>query len=131
MIECPKCGGDAGVYNGFADQEELRYIRRRKCKLCEHKFITVEVISDTEIQGTGTHGGGRARKNPATPEGGENLFTKKRKTEQTIRPCETDGGKAYFHRWVQDERAITFALIEYLDGTVEKVNPETVRFTDR
>lgn len=131
MIMCPKCGGDAGVYNGIEDLTEPRYIRWRKCKSCEHRFITVEVITDADVQGDGKkHGGARARRRLVIPEGGENLFSK-RKEEKTLRPCETDGGKAYFHQWVHHEKTGTFALIEYLDGTIAKINPETVRFLDR
>ena len=131
MITCPNCGMGAQVRGGFEDMDGLRYIRRRKCLTCGHRFITVEVITDTEVQGDGEkHGGARARRKPETPEGGDNLFFK-RKEETTVRACETDGGKAFFHRWVLDEKAITYALVEYLDGTVEKVNPESVRFIDR
>lgn len=50
--------------------------------------------------------------------------------DKYLRPCEVDGDKAYAHRWVLDENAATFALIEYIDGTVELVHPERVRFTD-
>ena len=48
-----------------------------------------------------------------------------------LRPCEVDGDKAYFHRWVLGDHATTFALIEFLDGTVSQVHPEKVRFLDR
>ena len=130
MIMCPKCGCGAQVYGGFEDLDTLRYIRRRKCKACDYKFITVEVITDTDVQVNGTHGGARYRSSPTKPEGGENLFFK-RKEEKTLRTCEVDGSKAFFHQWVQDGKAVTFALIEYINGEVEKVNPERVRFTDR
>lgn len=166
MIDCPKCGGGAKVYNGIADADELRYIRRRRCEVCDYRFITIEVIADTAIQGDGTPGGSRRACSPEIPEGGERLFTK-RKEEKTLRTCEVDGSKAFFHQWVQQENAIlvaehftrpedlqrigksslesgivpkgfklqtcqhTFALIEYINGEVEKVNPERVRFTDR
>lgn len=130
MMACPECGYEATVYNGFEDLENNRYIRRRRCLSCEHRFITIEAVSDTPLQGTGTHGGARKTCNHATPEGGKSVFFVKKK-EESIRPCEVDGDKAFFHRWVLDEKAVTFALIEYINGEIEKVNPERVRFTDR
>lgn len=131
MIMCPKCGEDAQVYSGHPDPEDQMYIRRRKCGNCGYRFITVEVISNTAIQGDGKHGGARARRPLNVPEGAENVCIKQI-TGKTLRPCETDGGKAYFHKWVQGVKSgNTFALIEYLDGTIDMVNPETVRFLDR
>ncbi len=166
MMECPECGYEATVYNGFADLENNRYIRRRRCQSCGYRFITIEAISDTPLQGDGTHGGARKACNHATPEGGKSVFFVK-KEEKTLRTCEVDGSKAFFHRWVQQENVIlvaehfmrqedlqrtgdlclksgiipkgfkpqtvqhTYALIEYINGEVEKVNPERVRFTDR
>ena len=59
------------------------------------------------------------------------------------RTCLIDGDKAYFHRWVEHSMMFydsenkthvlhrAFALIEYIDGSVEMVNPERLRFTDR
>lgn len=83
------------------------------------------------------------------------------------RICEADGRPAFFHRWVQDDKALlrisifttqaeaeeikqtldvkgyvpggadiekisqTFALVEFSDGTVGKVEPEKIKFTDR
>lgn len=83
------------------------------------------------------------------------------------RPCEAYGKPAFFHRWVDEDKALlkvmcytspaeqdiivrhfkeeglllsgasvevvrhTFALVEYQDGTVCKVEPEMVKFTDR
>ena len=83
------------------------------------------------------------------------------------RPCLVDGRPAFFHRWVDEDKALlkvetfcspdeidksfarfyrdglidhscdieklhTFsALVEYEGGTVAKVNPELIRFTDR
>ena len=129
MMQCPECGLEATVYNGFEDLENNRYIRRRRCTSCGYRFLTVEVVSDTPLQGNGIHGGARTAGNYTTPEGGASVFFKKK--DNSTRPCEVDGDKALFHRWVLDEKAITFALIEYIDGTVEKVNPERVRFTDR
>lgn len=58
------------------------------------------------------------------------------------RPCLIDGNKAYFHRWVENSTIFNdsenkthvvhraFALIEYIDGSAEMVNPERLRFTD-
>lgn len=63
------------------------------------------------------------------------------------RLCEADGKPAHFLRWVSESWVIepsalqgghpggtvrcTFALVEYADGTVRKVEPEDVKFTDR
>ena len=49
--------------------------------------------------------------------------------DEYLRPCEADGDKAYFHRWVKHERR-AYALIEYLDGTMAQVAPECIRFTE-
>lgn len=49
--------------------------------------------------------------------------------ELQARPCEVDGRPALFHRWV--EEYTLEALVEYNDGTIALVKPETIRFTDR
>ena len=54
---CPKCSGKTGVYNGL--ENEGNYLRRRRCLNCGYKFITVEKVTDVEIQGNGGHGGKR------------------------------------------------------------------------
>ena len=87
--------------------------------------------------------------------------------KKKLRPCLVDGRPAFFHRWVEEDKALlkikTFihpdacersiarfhqdgvmdhscdieklhtvsALVEYEGGTVCKVNPELIRFTDR
>lgn len=87
--------------------------------------------------------------------------------ELKSRLCEADGKRAFFHRWVEEDKALlqfnvfaktdymqqtnrsfkeegyspegthiekvrqTFALVEYEDGTVRKVEPEKVKFLDR
>ena len=87
--------------------------------------------------------------------------------EMGRRFCEVDGKPAYFHRWVDEDKALlkincftrpeeqdilvrrfrseavlpmgtsaeiirhALALVEYDDGTVDKVEPEKVKFTDR
>jgi hypothetical protein len=68
-------------------------------------------------------------------------------THQT-RPCWVDGRRAIFHRWTDSARPVkprgmeedeaadryqlhsVHALVEYEDGTVERVWPNTVRFAD-
>ena len=45
------------------------------------------------------------------------------------RSCEADGDKAYFHEWVNYDMR-TYALIEYLDGSIAQVTPEYIKFTD-
>lgn len=83
-----------------------------------------------------------------------------------LRPCEVDGRRGWFHRFVEEERGLlqidvfkrcesvalaertfkedgvippgcsmekvrhAWALVEFLDGSVKKVEPETVRFID-
>ena len=87
--------------------------------------------------------------------------------EMGRRFCEVEGRPAFFHRWVEEEKALlkinvftspqeqdilvrrfrseavlpmgtsaeivrnTFALVEYADGTVGKVEPEKLKFRDR
>lgn len=84
-----------------------------------------------------------------------------------LRPCEVDGQRCYFHRFIEEERGVlqinifmkerdayeareiyeryglvfngcsleklrhAYALVEFSDGTVKKVEPEKVRFLDR
>lgn len=68
--------------------------------------------------------------------------------EMPTRPCWVDGRRAIFHRWTdsarsakargmeEDENAQRFqlhnvhALVEFEDGTMERVWPNTVRFAD-
>jgi hypothetical protein len=69
--------------------------------------------------------------------------------EIEYRPCYVNGRRALFHRWVNtanpvlpkgvspdDERAKFFqhrsttGLVEYADGTVERVWPQEIRFAD-
>lgn len=69
--------------------------------------------------------------------------------EQNPRPCYVKGRKAVFHRWCNtanpvlprgmdpnDERAHYFqhrsttAIVEYMDGTVERVWPQDLEFAD-
>lgn len=69
--------------------------------------------------------------------------------EIEYRPCYVNGRRALFHRWVNtanpalpkgvspdDERAKFFqhrsttGLVEYSDGTVERVWPQDIRFVD-
>lgn len=55
---------------------------------------------------------------------------RERDRETKSRPCEVEGSKALFHGWVVDENARFLALVEYIDGTVDRVRPERVKFTD-
>ena len=62
--------------------------------------------------------------------------------ELQARPCEVDGLPALFHRWVDENITVkidvaldkveviphTLALVEYMGGTVAKVEPERIRF---
>lgn len=66
--------------------------------------------------------------------------------ELRARPCEVDGRPALFHRWIEADDVLrvcgsfrdyeipvahyTFALVEYDDGTIAKVLPEMIRFTE-
>ena len=51
---------------------------------------------------------------------------KEQDSRSALRSCEVDGDKAFFHKWSVND----FAIIEYMDGSVELVHPERVRFTD-
>lgn len=61
------------------------------------------------------------------------IFRRYKKPEigDGLRTCEVDGDKAFFHRWVVGGIMGVRAIIEYIDGTVDLVQPERVRFTDR
>ncbi len=97
------------------------------------------------------------------------MFWKKKEAprEETIRPCEVDGMRCLFHRFVNEDKALlkinayllpheqreivaefkvagvvprccstevvrtTFALVEYPDGSLGKVDPVKVCFTDK
>ena len=68
--------------------------------------------------------------------------------EMPTRPCWVDGRRAIFHRWTDSARPVkprgmeedeaadryqlhsVHALVEYEDGTVERVWPNAVRFAD-
>lgn len=43
------------------------------------------------------------------------------------RPCFVDGKKALFHRWTA-YNVIDYAIVEYEDGTVDIVHPQSIRF---
>lgn len=43
------------------------------------------------------------------------------------RPCFVDGRKALFHRWTA-YNVIDYAIVEYEDGTVDIVHPQSIRF---
>lgn len=59
-----------------------------------------------------------------------------------VRPCTVNGTRAIFHRWVDEARTINpstfergqfyrvYGLVEFEDGTVQKVDPEDIRFMD-
>lgn len=69
-------------------------------------------------------------------------------TQDNRRPCWVHGKKALFHRWTSSARPIlprgvepdengqhyqlsfTHAIVEYEDGTVERVWPQDVKFAD-
>lgn len=55
-------------------------------------------------------------------------------TDIQYRPCYVKGKKALFHRYINEVNMllnpITYALVEYSDGRVEKVCPEDIRFCD-
>ena len=52
---------------------------------------------------------------------------KKQEIGDSLRTCEIDGDKAFFHVWTM----AGYAIIEYIDGTVGMVHPDRVKFTDR
>lgn len=50
------------------------------------------------------------------------------------RPCTVDGWPANFLRWVEEYTVAGYtlkALVEYLDGMIDKVEPERIRFTGK
>jgi hypothetical protein len=50
---------------------------------------------------------------------------------QQTRLCEVDGKICTFHRFAEEVIRVTFALVEYPDGSVGKVDPDKVHFLDR
>lgn len=57
-------------------------------------------------------------------------------TSNVIKEAETFNG--YFHKWIEEgassgcESIIkSYGLVEYKDGTIHKVDPEYITFTDR
>jgi hypothetical protein len=68
--------------------------------------------------------------------------------ENEYRPCYVNGRKALFHRWANTARPVpprgaeqdentryfqyraTLAIVEFEDGTVERVWPQDIQFTD-
>jgi hypothetical protein len=61
------------------------------------------------------------------------MFFSKKKPDcrEGLRTCEVDGDKAFFHMWVKSGLPTVCAIIEYLDGTIDLVLPERLKFTDR
>lgn len=47
--------------------------------------------------------------------------------KSTYRPCYVDGRKALFHRWTA-YNVIDYAIVEYEDGKVDIVHPQSIRF---
>lgn len=57
------------------------------------------------------------------------------KITQEYRACMIDGKKALFHMWVKKLDFITnsnymVGLVEFIDGTVEEIKAEKIRFCD-
>lgn len=51
------------------------------------------------------------------------------------RPCIVEGRRAFFHQWIVSNYAISdrtsvFAMVEYADGTVDRVSYSNVQFVD-
>lgn len=67
-MDCPKCFSRTTVYNGYLTDKNI-YVRRRKCMICDHRFITAEKILPIEVQGNGKRGGLR-KKGESVWEGG-------------------------------------------------------------
>lgn len=74
----------------------------------------------------------------------ENYVEAGQSEREKLRKCTVNGKKAYFHKW-EDFSAVveaspliggapagcisrTFGIIEYEDGTVEKVKPTSIKF---
>ena len=60
-MDCPKCFSKTAVYNGYLTEDNV-YIRRRKCLICDHKFITTEKVVLVDVQGNGKRGGPRKKR---------------------------------------------------------------------
>lgn len=76
------------------------------------------------------------------------LFGQKITVTQERRPCIVNGRRAMFHRWADNARPVTprgieekepadhyqlhtvGGIVEYYDGTVERVWPSDIRFID-
>lgn len=56
-----------------------------------------------------------------------------------FRKCVVDGKSAYFHTWGSDSKYVPgrgiitspIGIVEFEDGTIECVEPEEIRFTER
>lgn len=57
-MKCPVCNGKTKVYEHNI-RTNKGYLRRRRCDDCGHRFRTLEVICDVQIQGDGKRGGKR------------------------------------------------------------------------
>lgn len=65
---------------------------------------------------------------------------------ESLRPCIADGRKAIFHRWCDISEIVppslmvgghgggviqdTFAIVEYEDGSIGRIAPEKIKFSD-
>lgn len=76
------------------------------------------------------------------------MFGQKVTIEQERRPCIVNGRRAMFHRWVDSARPVTprgieedetseryqlhsvHGIVEFEDGTVQRVWPSEIRFID-
>lgn len=67
-------------------------------------------------------------------------------TSAEYRPCFAEGKKALFHKWIEESEIVApsvmvgghnggvikaaFAIVEYEDGTIAKVEPHKIKFAD-
>lgn len=50
-----------------------------------------------------------------------------------LRPCIAKGKKALFHKWIEEANIaikLTYALVEFENGVIKRVDPEEVTFCD-
>ena len=90
----------------------------------------------------------RKKSNDTIPQQPQTVILTPRETTDERRPCWARGRKAFFHRWTNSARPMlprgvepcenahyfqfrsTHAIVEFEDGTVDRVWPQDVQFTD-
>lgn len=50
MIYCPLCGGASKCYNTSSHHPTNTIRRLQKCKVCNHRFTTIEAVAATHVE---------------------------------------------------------------------------------